>query len=163
MLLIKDNVNFMIFFLLLTFAVPISATEGIKMLYVFVDIQIDIVHFVETVKHNFTAGSKLALVSTVQFISSLQVCCGSCIFALSIMLLRFIIISWKIWKFKILFSWYLKENDLSFKDRLWKSLPDSWWWTLKVDLQGSILHLLKARKVWLSLCPSKNKFSYVAW
>ena len=46
------------------------------MLYVFVDIQIDIVHFVETVKHNFTAGSKLALVSTVQFISSLQVCCG---------------------------------------------------------------------------------------
>jgi len=53
--------------------VPISATDGIKMLYVFVDIQIDIIHFIDTVKHNFKENSKLALVSTVQFISSLQV------------------------------------------------------------------------------------------
>eukprot|EP00111_Clytia_hemisphaerica_P016390 TCONS_00048525-protein len=52
--------------------VPISATDGIKMLYVFVDIQIDIIHFIETVKLNFANGSKLALVSTVQFITSLQ-------------------------------------------------------------------------------------------
>lgn len=52
--------------------VPINATEGVKMLYVFVDIKIDTIHFIETVKHNFQAGTKLALVSTVQFISSLQ-------------------------------------------------------------------------------------------
>ena len=43
------------------------------MLYVFVDIKIDIMHFIETVKHNFSAASKLVLVSTVQFISSIQV------------------------------------------------------------------------------------------
>lgn len=52
--------------------VPISATEGIKMLYVFVDIKIDILHFIETVRFNFKAGTSLALVSTVQFLSSLQ-------------------------------------------------------------------------------------------
>lgn len=45
------------------------------MLYVFVDIKIDIVHFIETVKHNFSPASKLVLVSTVQFISSIQVSC----------------------------------------------------------------------------------------
>lgn len=43
------------------------------MLYVFVDIKIDIMHFIETVKHNFSPASKLVLVSTVQFISSIQV------------------------------------------------------------------------------------------
>ena len=53
--------------------VPISATEGIKMLYVFVDIKIDMIHFIDTVKHNIPEGSRLAMVSTVQFISSLQV------------------------------------------------------------------------------------------
>merc|ERR1712002_377182 len=52
--------------------VPISATEGIKMLYVFVDIKIDSIHFIETLKYNFQPGAKLALVSTVQFLSSLQ-------------------------------------------------------------------------------------------
>eukprot|EP00794_Sanderia_malayensis_P014245 gene14245-15730_t len=54
--------------------VPISATEGIKMLYVFVDIKVDIQHFVDTVKHNFKTGTRLAIVSTVQFLSTLQAC-----------------------------------------------------------------------------------------
>lgn len=54
-------------------AVPIDATVGIKMLYVFVDIQMDNVHFLDTVKFNFEAGQSLALVSTIQFVAALQV------------------------------------------------------------------------------------------
>jgi 2-(3-amino-3-carboxypropyl)histidine synthase len=42
------------------------------MLYVFVDIQIDLAHFVATIKHNFTPGCKLAIISTIQFAASLQ-------------------------------------------------------------------------------------------
>ena len=55
------------------FSVPIDATEGIKMLYVFVDIKIDNGHFVDTVTHNFAPGSSLALISTIQFVAALQV------------------------------------------------------------------------------------------
>ena len=43
------------------------------MLYVFVDIKIDTVHFIETLKHNFSPGTSLALVSTIQFVTALQV------------------------------------------------------------------------------------------
>jgi 2-(3-amino-3-carboxypropyl)histidine synthase len=42
------------------------------MLYIFVDIKIDSLHLVETLKHNFSTGSKFALVSTIQFVSTLQ-------------------------------------------------------------------------------------------
>uniref|UniRef100_A0A8C4X891 2-(3-amino-3-carboxypropyl)histidine synthase subunit 1 n=1 Tax=Erpetoichthys calabaricus TaxID=27687 RepID=A0A8C4X891_ERPCA len=52
--------------------VPIDATVGIKMLYVFVDIQIDTAHFIETLRFNFSPGSSLALVSTIQFVAALQ-------------------------------------------------------------------------------------------
>nr|XP_028563765.1 2-(3-amino-3-carboxypropyl)histidine synthase subunit 1 isoform X1 [Podarcis muralis] len=52
--------------------VPIDSTQGVKMLYVFVDIKIDTAHFVETLRFNFPAGAALALVSTVQFVSALQ-------------------------------------------------------------------------------------------
>lgn len=52
--------------------VPINATDGIKMLYVFVDIKIDMLHFIDTVKFNFSRDQKLAFVSTVQFITSLH-------------------------------------------------------------------------------------------
>ncbi|TWW77043.1 2-(3-amino-3-carboxypropyl)histidine synthase subunit 1, partial [Takifugu flavidus] len=52
--------------------VPIDSTEGIKMLYVFVDIQVDNAHFLDTVKFNFTTGQSMALVSTVQFAAALQ-------------------------------------------------------------------------------------------
>ncbi|XP_067864562.1 2-(3-amino-3-carboxypropyl)histidine synthase subunit 1 isoform X2 [Heptranchias perlo] len=52
--------------------VPIDATAGIKMLYVFVDIKIDSAHFIDTVRFNFPKGSALALVSTIQFVAALQ-------------------------------------------------------------------------------------------
>lgn len=53
--------------------VPIDATQGLKMLYVFVDIKIDTSHFLETIRFNFAAGASLALVSTIQFVSTVQV------------------------------------------------------------------------------------------
>ena len=43
------------------------------MLYVFVDIKIDAQHFVETVKFNCDKNDSLALVSTIQFVPTLQV------------------------------------------------------------------------------------------
>ncbi len=43
------------------------------MLYVFVDIKVDVQHFINTIKYNFKSGTKLAIVSTVQFLSTLQV------------------------------------------------------------------------------------------
>lgn len=63
--------------------VPVNITL-IKTLYVFVDIGIDVTHFVSTVMHNFGASNEIqfegftekkniALVSTIQFSSSLQV------------------------------------------------------------------------------------------
>ncbi|TRY93459.1 hypothetical protein DNTS_005319 [Danionella cerebrum] len=52
--------------------IPIDATEGIKMLYVFVDIQIDTAHFLDTLRFNFPPGHSLALVSTIQFVAALQ-------------------------------------------------------------------------------------------
>ena len=52
--------------------VPVNETPGIKVLYVFVDIQIDIVHFLDTVIYNFEKGSKIALVSTIQFVPAVQ-------------------------------------------------------------------------------------------
>lgn len=54
-------------------SVPIDSTEGIKMLYVFVDIQIDTAHFLDTLRFNFPPGHSLALVSTIQFVAALQV------------------------------------------------------------------------------------------
>nr|NVI70977.1 putative diphthamide biosynthesis protein 1 [Cucujiformia] len=52
--------------------VPIDQTKGIKVLYIFVDIKIDPHHFLETIKHNFKVPTKLALVSTVQFLTTLH-------------------------------------------------------------------------------------------
>ncbi|XP_066018711.1 2-(3-amino-3-carboxypropyl)histidine synthase subunit 1-like isoform X2 [Pocillopora verrucosa] len=52
--------------------IPIDSTKGIKMLYVFVDIKLDATHFVNTVRHNFEAGKSLALLSTIQFVTTLQ-------------------------------------------------------------------------------------------
>ncbi|XP_058853918.1 2-(3-amino-3-carboxypropyl)histidine synthase subunit 1-like isoform X1 [Acipenser ruthenus] len=56
--------------------VPIDSTAGIKMLYVFVDIQIDASHFIETLKFNFDPGASIALVSTIQFVAALQSACA---------------------------------------------------------------------------------------
>ena len=52
--------------------VPIDRTEGIAMLYVFVDIKIDTGHFIDTLRFNFDPGARLALVSTIQFVAALQ-------------------------------------------------------------------------------------------
>ncbi|XP_053562194.1 2-(3-amino-3-carboxypropyl)histidine synthase subunit 1 [Bombina bombina] len=52
--------------------IPIDTTQGIKMLYVFVDIKIDTSHFVDTIRFNFSSGTSLAFVSTIQFVSALQ-------------------------------------------------------------------------------------------
>ncbi|KAJ8280792.1 hypothetical protein GJAV_G00059020 [Gymnothorax javanicus] len=52
--------------------IPIDSTAGIKMLYVFVDIQLDTAHFLDTLQFNFTPGQSLALVSTIQFVAALQ-------------------------------------------------------------------------------------------
>lgn len=46
--------------------VPVEVT-GIKVLYVFVTIDIDTDHLLGTLKHHFPAGSRLAMVSTIQF------------------------------------------------------------------------------------------------
>ena len=53
--------------------VPIQNTEGINMLYVFVNIDINLSHFEDCLKENFKPEQKIALVSTIQFIRSLQV------------------------------------------------------------------------------------------
>nr|NVI71035.1 putative diphthamide biosynthesis protein 1 [Cucujiformia] len=52
--------------------VPVDQTVGIKVLYIFVDIKIDPLHFLETLKYNFPITKKLSLVSTIQFLSTLQ-------------------------------------------------------------------------------------------
>lgn len=52
--------------------IPVDQTVGIKVLYVFVDIKIDALHFIESVKVNFPSSKKLALVSTIQFVTTLH-------------------------------------------------------------------------------------------
>ncbi|XP_055594310.1 2-(3-amino-3-carboxypropyl)histidine synthase subunit 1 [Uranotaenia lowii] len=52
--------------------IPVDQTVGIKVLYVFVDIKIDALHFIESVKLNFSKERKLALVSTIQFVATLH-------------------------------------------------------------------------------------------
>lgn len=68
-------------FLILLFPVPIDVTHGIKMLYVFVDIMFDTDHLLRTVEKNFPLSTKrrLAMVSTIQFISTLHVSKTFCI------------------------------------------------------------------------------------
>ena len=51
--------------------VPIDVTT-IKMLYVFVDISIDVNHVVETILANFSPETKLAVLGTIQFSSSIH-------------------------------------------------------------------------------------------
>nr|NVI71073.1 putative diphthamide biosynthesis protein 1 [Cucujiformia] len=52
--------------------IPVDQTSGIKVLYVFVDIKIDPLHFIETIKLNFDKTKKIGLVSTIQFVTTLQ-------------------------------------------------------------------------------------------
>lgn len=51
--------------------VPVDVTN-IPCLYVFVDIQIDLDHMVETIKLNFQRGTDLVLAGTIQFSTAIQ-------------------------------------------------------------------------------------------
>uniref|UniRef100_A0A7N4V6R6 2-(3-amino-3-carboxypropyl)histidine synthase subunit 1 n=1 Tax=Sarcophilus harrisii TaxID=9305 RepID=A0A7N4V6R6_SARHA len=54
--------------------VPIDiSAQGLRMLYVFVDIRIDTAHLVDSVRLTFPPATSLALVSTIQFVSTLQI------------------------------------------------------------------------------------------
>jgi len=52
--------------------VPVDQTAGIKMLYIFVDIRIDSLHFIESLKANLAKEEGISLVSTIQFVATLQ-------------------------------------------------------------------------------------------
>ena len=52
--------------------IPIDRTSEIKLLYIFVDIKIDTAHCIDTIKYNFPTSTRLGLVSTIQFASTLQ-------------------------------------------------------------------------------------------
>ena len=51
--------------------VPVDTTR-VKMLYVFVDIQIDNAHVIASIRHNFQSGVCIALVSTIQFVAAVH-------------------------------------------------------------------------------------------
>lgn len=72
---LSNNIYFLLFFkfyFYLFFQVPIDVTNGIQVLYIFVDIQIDLDHLIETIKFNFSSEIRLAMVSTIQFASSIH-------------------------------------------------------------------------------------------
>ena len=52
--------------------VPMETTKGIKTLYVFVTIGIDMEHLIATIERNFQPGKKIALVGTIQFNATLH-------------------------------------------------------------------------------------------
>lgn len=52
--------------------VPVDTTKGIKTLYVFVTIGIDVEHLLATIERNFQPGKKMALVGTIQFNATLH-------------------------------------------------------------------------------------------
>lgn len=52
--------------------VPVDQTTNIKMLYIFVDIKIDSLHFIESLKANLAKEGEISLVSTIQFVATLQ-------------------------------------------------------------------------------------------
>ena len=62
--------------------IPVDRTQGIKMLYVFVDIKIDSLHFVETLKHNFDKGNAVILFQ-IFFLYSKRILLLYCLFLLS--------------------------------------------------------------------------------
>lgn len=51
--------------------IPVDQTP-IKTLYIFVDIKIDPPHLLATIRRNFNAGDHLALVATIQFVSTIH-------------------------------------------------------------------------------------------
>ncbi|KAG8041227.1 hypothetical protein G9C98_002215 [Cotesia typhae] len=53
--------------------IPIDQTQGIKVLYIFVDIKIDTAHCIDCLKATLPVITKIALMSTIQFAGTLQV------------------------------------------------------------------------------------------
>lgn len=52
--------------------VPMEPSNSFKVLYVFVDIKIDPLHFIDTIKLNFPISKRIVFVSTIQFVTTLQ-------------------------------------------------------------------------------------------
>ncbi|KAK3630408.1 Diphthamide biosynthesis protein 1 [Elasticomyces elasticus] len=50
----------------------VTGTGGMKVLYVFVDIQIDVEHLLASIERNFKVGSTIAMVGTIQFNATLH-------------------------------------------------------------------------------------------
>lgn len=50
-----------------------TSVQDFRVLYVFVDIRIDTAHLLDSIRLTFPPNSVLALVSTIQFVSTLQV------------------------------------------------------------------------------------------
>lgn len=62
--------------LLNSFLLPVpmdTSAQDFRVLYVFVDIRIDTTHLLDSIRLTFPPASALALVSTIQFVSTLQV------------------------------------------------------------------------------------------
>lgn len=57
---------------MLNCVVPVDVCK-MNVLYVFVDIKIDVKHFIDTVKYNLKPDQKVVLVATIQFVASLRV------------------------------------------------------------------------------------------
>jgi 2-(3-amino-3-carboxypropyl)histidine synthase len=53
--------------------VLVPARTSLPCMYVFVDISIDVDHFVRSVALNFPRGSSLVVAGTIQFVASIQV------------------------------------------------------------------------------------------
>lgn len=45
-----------------------------NILYIFVDIAMDLKHLIQSIQANFDSKKKIALVATIQFVASLRVC-----------------------------------------------------------------------------------------
>lgn len=50
-----------------------TSARDFRVLYVFVDIRIDTTHLLDSIRLTFPPATSLALVSTIQFVSTLQV------------------------------------------------------------------------------------------
>jgi 2-(3-amino-3-carboxypropyl)histidine synthase len=52
--------------------IPVDQTSDLKKLYVFVDIKMDSLHFVNNIKEHIKSERSISLVSTIQFVATLQ-------------------------------------------------------------------------------------------
>ncbi|CAB0007722.1 unnamed protein product, partial [Nesidiocoris tenuis] len=52
--------------------IPMDRMADIKCLYVFVDIKLDSLHFLQTLRLNFSKEQRLCFVSTIQFVTTLH-------------------------------------------------------------------------------------------